>query len=214
MRYDFFTIEIACKHILKFIPKNFIEIGSRDGHDTKDVQQLFNIPANNCYIFEAHPELFKTIETQYPQYNVYNCAISNKTEPIIFNAADLKNEINPGMSSVLDIVDGNFVSYKVSVDGWRMDEACVNLGIENIDLVKIDVEGFSLEVLEGFGSLIENTKCIQIELEHKKIWKNQSNYETVKKFLNSHNFIELLHIRITHDQSDSFWVKRNLIDKE
>lgn len=213
MRYDFSTIDIALNHIINFIPRNFVEIGSRDGHDTKTIQRMFNIPHQNCYIFEAHPELFKKIQNQYPEFNVYNCAISNKTSPLVFNAADLDSEDNPGMSSVLETVDSTFKSYKVNVDGWRMDEVSANILLHSIDLVKIDVEGFSLQVLQGFGSLLENTKCIQIELEHKEVWKDQSDYESVKQFLNSKNFVELVHIRMTHDQSDSLWVQRNLIDK-
>tara|TARA_Y100001963_G_C6791507_1_gene455708 strand:+ start:4863 stop:5528 length:666 start_codon:yes stop_codon:yes gene_type:complete len=212
MRYDFIAIETGIKHILNFTPQNFIEIGSRDGHDTKTMQQIFNISPSNCYIFEAHPELFRNIENQYPEFNTYNCALSDKTEPIIFNAADLKNEVNPGASSVLEAIDENFKSNKVEVDGWRMDDISKNLNINNIDLVKIDVEGFSLQVLKGFGDLLNNTKCIQIELEHKECWKKQSNYDEVKSFLNKNNFTEIIHIRMVHDQSDSLWVKNNLID--
>lgn len=212
MRYDFLTIETGLKHILKFIPQNFIEIGSRDGHDTKTMQQMFGIPSSNCYIFEAHPELFKIIKNQYPEFNTYNCAVSNKTEPLTFNAADLQNEENPGVSSVLDMVDEGFKSNKVGVDGWRIDDISKKLNINNIDLVKIDVEGFSLQVLEGFGELIYNTKCIQIELEHKEVWKKQSTYDEVKSFLISKGFIELVYIRIAHDQSDSLWIQNNLID--
>ena len=214
MRYDFLTIDTALKRILKFNPKNFVEIGSRDGHDTRAIQQMFNIEPQHCYIFEAHPELFEKIQSQYPEFNVYNCAIGNETLPLTFNAAELKSEDNPGMSSVLETVDGNFKSYKAEVDGWRMDEISTNLALYNIDLVKIDVEGFSLQVLQGFGTLLENTKCIQIELEHKEVWKNQSTYEGVKEFLESKDFVEMVHVRIAHDQSDSFWAQRNLIDKK
>tara|TARA_Y100001973_G_C5194554_1_gene333328 strand:+ start:1683 stop:2330 length:648 start_codon:yes stop_codon:yes gene_type:complete len=212
MRYDFFTIQVGLNNILKFNPKNFIEIGSRDGHDTEEIHNIFKIPPSNCYIFEAHPELYTNIKNQYPKFNTYNCAISNKTEPITFNAADLKNEINPGVSSVLDMVNEGFKSYKVEVDGWRFDDISKELNINNIDLIKIDVEGYSLQVLEGFGKMIHNTKCIQIELEHKEVWKQQSNYNEVKSFLIKKGFIELIHIRMAHDQSDSLWVQNKLID--
>jgi len=212
MRYDFIAIEMGVKNILNFKPKNFIEIGSRDGHDTKTMQQLFGIPSENCYIFEAHPELFLNIKNTYPEFNIFNCAISNNTKPITFNAADLKQEANPGLSSVLETVNGNFKSYTVTVDGWRMDDISENMNIHDVDLVKIDVEGFSLQVLKGFGDLLNNTQCIQIELEHKEFWKGQSSYDEVKSFLNKNNFIEIVHIRIGHDQSDSLWVKNNLID--
>tara|TARA_R100001163_G_C5068290_1_gene208329 strand:- start:954 stop:1598 length:645 start_codon:yes stop_codon:yes gene_type:complete len=210
-RIDLWAIHIGLKEVLNFKPQNFIEIGSRDGHDTKTIQEMFNIPPSNCYIFEAHPELSNQIEKRYPEFNVNNCAISNLTQPITFNAADLEMESNPGMSSVLDLVDDGFKSNKVEVDGWRIDDILKQLCIDNVDLVKIDVEGFSLEVLDGFGIMLNKTKCIQIELEHKVVWKKQCSYDDVSNFLIKNGFTQLLFARIAHDQSDSLWVKNELI---
>jgi FkbM family methyltransferase len=196
--------------IVNLKPKNFLEIGSRDGNDTHFIKQNFNIEDSNCYIFEAHPKLYKEIQNRYSNYNVYNCAISNKTEPIYFNAAT-ELEDNPGMSSVLNLSNSDFKSEKIQVDGWRIDDISKELKIENIDLTKIDVEGYSLEVLQGFGEMLKKTKCIQIELEHKKVWENQSSYDDVKSFLNENGFTELIYVRIAHDQSDSLWVQNKLI---
>lgn len=191
-RIDLWTIHIGLREVLNFTPQNFIEIGSRDGHDTKTVQEMFKLLPSNCYIFEAHPELANQIEKRYPEFIVNNCAISNLTQPITFNAADLELESNPGMSSVLDMVDDGFKSKKVEIDGWRVDDILQQLCIDNVDLVKIDVEGFSLEVLEGFGSML----C---------------SYDDVSNFLIKNGFTQLLFARIAHDQSDSLWVKNELI---
>ena len=77
--------------------------------------------------------------------------------------------------------------------------------------MKIDVEGASFHVLEGFGDQIKNVKCIQIEAEHDK-WAIIP-YEKISELLLEKEF-ELVHFKrimgsgADMKQSDSFWVKK------
>lgn len=214
MRYDLFMIDLALKNNANFIPTNFIEIGSRDGHDTNFIKQHFNIPDNKCYIFEAHPDCFLNIKNTYPTFNIFNCAISNKTQPIKFNAGIIGVENNIGCSSILKDTSGGFKSNEILIDGWRFDEICTQLDLIDIDVVKIDVEGHTKEVLLGFGSMLSKTKSLQLELEHIECWENQTLYDDINKFLIDNGFIEIVFIRHSYDQSDSFWINQNYIKKK
>lgn len=209
MRYDLLMLEIGVNNLLQYQPQNFIEIGSRDGHDTHTISNILSIEPANCYIFEAHPDCFANIQKQYPQYNSVNCAISNKTEPIIFNAGIIGIEGNIGCSSILDDTNGTFQSKKVTVDGWRFDDIYKHVGLGVVDLVKIDVEGHTYEVLEGFGKILQCTKAIQLELEHKESWKDQKLYHDISNFLIKNSFEQVFYVKHSHDQSDSFWVNKN-----
>lgn len=207
MRYDLMMIEISMRQFANFTPKNIVEIGSRDGHDTDYMRRMFNLPEDCCYIFEAHPDCYSMIGKNYPGFNLFNCAITDKTGVVQFNAGIVGLENNIGGSSMLKDVTGNFKSNVVSVDGWRFDEVCSKLELQEIDLIKIDVEGHTKEVLDGFGVMLDKTKAIQVELEHKECWEGQALYEDIKKYLLNNNFIEVFFIRHAHDQSDSFWIK-------
>jgi FkbM family methyltransferase len=212
MRYDLIMTEVLLKSsITKVTPKNVIEIGSRDGHDTEAMRKMFNVPEENCYIFEAHPDCFSYISKTYPKFNVFNCAITNQTRPISFNAGVVGIEDNIGMSSLLE--RGGFHSNKVTVDGWRFDEICTQLSLTSLDLVKIDVEGHTLEVLNGFGNMIQNTKVIQVEAEHIEVWEGQATYDKIKEFLSKKGFEEIAYMRHNWVQSDSLWINNNCINK-
>lgn len=214
MRYDLIITELIAKSpLVSFVPKNIVEIGSRDGHDVNALKQIFNVTDNNCYIFEAHPDCYDQIKTTYSNFNVYNCAITNKTGPIKFNAGIIGVEGNVGISSVFDYKLGDFKSKEVEVDGWRFDDVCQHIELDQLDIVKIDVEGHSLEVLEGFGHMLQSTKLIQIELEHTEVWHNQATYDAVKQFFTSNGFIEVAHIRHSWCQSDSLWINDKYINK-
>ena len=62
------------------------------------------------------------------------------------------------------------------------------LNIDNFDFMKVDVEGFSLQVLEGFGDKIKNIKYIQMEVEIQEVWEGQSYYEEILGYMESMGF--------------------------
>ena len=72
-----------------------------------------------------------------------------------------------------------------------LDEFCKNYNITNIDLIKIDVQGFESEVLCGSNKILKNTKSVMVEISlydfYDKI--NMDNFYTVHKFLNEKGFV-------------------------
>jgi FkbM family methyltransferase len=185
-----------------FIPNSFIEIGSRDGHDTNYICYYWKLNPNNCYIIEAHPKCYEFIQNTYPQYNSFNIAASNKTKVVKFNAGIFGEEENIGISSLLDMNIGSFISEQIEVDAWRMDEVMGHFNIDKFDFMKIDVEGFGFEVLQGFSDKIKQTKYIQIELEVSQVWENQSCYDDIVNYLKNQGFEILDEVDLDGIQKD------------
>jgi FkbM family methyltransferase len=171
-----------------FQPRSFIEIGSRDGHDTDYIRKYWNLQSQNCYIVEAHPQCYTNIINTYPELQVLNIAASDKTEVVSFNAGIFGREQNVGVSSILERAGDDFISERVSVDGWRMEEVMDHLLIDKFDFMKVDVEGFALQVLKGFGDKILSAKYLQVELETIEIWLGQSYYSGVVSYLADRGF--------------------------
>lgn len=209
MRHDINQLTNVLKN-KNFKPISFIEIGSRDGHDTDYVSQFWGLNPSNCYIIEAHPVCYQNIINQYFQFNTLNIAASNKTEPVIFNAGIFGEEENVGVSSLLNRTYSPFISEQIEVDGWRMEEVMNQTHIDSFDFMKIDVEGLGLQVLEGFGEKIKRTKYIQIELEIQQVWEGQSYYDDVVLYLNNMGFEILEEINLDGVQKDVIFVNKNL----
>lgn len=193
----------------EFSINSFVEIGSRDGHDTHFVASYWDIPHSNCLIIEAHPDLYGDIVKTYPQYRTINIAASDVEGIISFNAGIVGEEPNIGISSVLERTMSPIISDKVDVVAKTMDSVMNELDILSFDLCKIDVEGFGLQVLKGFGDKIINFKAIQIELETKQVWEGQSYYEDVVEYLNSYGFEVLSQIVLNDVQRDVLFYKLN-----
>jgi FkbM family methyltransferase len=213
MRYDLMMMELALKNQVNFNIENFVEIGSRDGHDTNTIKSIFGLKDSNCYIFEAHPDCYQFITNTYPKFNTFNCAITSKTEPVTFNAGIVGVEGNIGMSSLLNLISGDFKSKSVTVDGWRFDEVCNQINLDSIDCMKLDVEGYTYEVLSGFGDMLSKVKVMQIELEHTEVWEGQKTYVDIKSYLESNGFIETYFVRHSYDQSDVLFINEKYYKK-
>ena len=207
-RFDLKQLTEVLK-IFGFTINSFVEIGSRDGHDTHFISTYWNIPSSNCYIIEAHPDCYRNIIETYPQYKTIHIAASDTEGIVSFNAGIIGKELNIGISSILERTISPIISNKINVTANKMDSVMDALNVSSFDLCKIDVEGFGLQVLKGFGDKITGFKAIQIELETKEVWEGQSYYQDVVDYLKEYGFETLSQIVLNDIQRDVLFYKLN-----
>lgn len=184
-----------------------LELGSRDGQDANAMSSIFK--AERTVIIEANPECYDDIELDYPQFENYNCAITNKTGPVEFFAM---NHDNPppalGQSSLFNREIYDTLATKIIVDGFTMDDFTDNNDITSIEAMKIDVEGATYEVLEGFTK-IRMTRLLHIESEHRVFWPGQKLYRDTAEFMYDHGYKQVYFQPVFEDQSDSIWMRKD-----
>lgn len=164
-------------YIYKIKPKIIFDIGSYNAAHLKELGDTFDVPMSACYAFEAHPGMIKHCQNR--SVNVIKSAVSNYDGRASFHAIDLSQKCHHACSSLFDLgvknkyrPDRPFHSIMVNVN--RIDSLMMagKLPI-NPDMVKIDVEGKSYEVLEGFGKFLKNVKIFHIETEIRVLYKDQ-----------------------------------------
>jgi len=186
--------------------KNFLEIGSKDGDDSFYFKQDLNLDPKNIHIIEASPTFYDIIKNKYPDFNVHNLAAWKEDGFIEFNNA---KDLDDGRSSILnrDIYkQDNFETVKVECN--KISTFLNNNDIDSVDLVKIDVEGATLEVLYGFEHYLQSVRLLQVETEQFSIWENQYTKKDVFKFLQKNNFMLLWDLDLGKTQNDSIWMKK------
>ncbi|SFU69213.1 methyltransferase, FkbM family [Nitrosomonas eutropha] len=71
-----------------------------------------------------------------------------------------------------------------TLDLWAREKK-----LQTIDYIKIDTQGSELEILKGGGSLIDTTRCIDIEVEFNPIYEGQTLFGETDTYLRSKGFI-------------------------
>ena len=160
----------ACLSILKYPQKILIDIGAHKGIYTQEVRK--KVHKIECHLFEPSSTNIEILNQKFLNLDkvfINNFALSNKkTNAILFS-----NTPGSGIGSLTKRRLDHFkrlesrgydweMNFKEQVSLIRFDEYWKNKD-QLIDYVKIDVEGHELDVLEGFGELINKIKLIQFE---------------------------------------------------
>lgn len=176
------------------------EIGSRDAIDAIGLSQYYKAPV---YAFECYPEAIDVCKYNIgnnPNIHLIEMAVWNKNTNLVFRPViPGGTEFLLGASSVFPIdPQGPFKSTllqgEVDVQATRLDDWMDKSNIEHLDLLCIDVQGATLEVLQGLGSKLSLVKYIIAEVETEKYYVGQSLSFEVTKYLSQFDFIPVRQI--------------------
>ena len=167
------------KTALKYVKRwrNCIDIGSNVGMWTRELAQKFE----QVYCFEPNTNFIECFNKNITENNVelFEFGLSNKehTASQEFNSTQMTN--TPG-----------------NVQCRTLD----SFNLNDIDFIKIDVDGFEVEVLEGaVNTITKNNPVINVEM---KELKRPLTYNKIKKILHGLNYHPRKRIK-----SDEIWTK-------
>ena len=145
--------------------RRFLDIGANVGIYSYYFKNTFQ----NIDAFEPLEEItYRLKSIQYKSLKVHNVALSNKIDELQFYIPIIDGKIVPPLAS-LEKRDGDCEVRTVKVN--TVDDYDFN----DVDLIKIDVEGHAQCVFEGAHKVIKNNMPILIiEIEQRHI-KNQIN---------------------------------------
>lgn len=198
------------------------DVGSRDGDDGEELAARITGGTWHDFwdrativLFEPNPSQIEVIREAYPKATLVTKAMSNKVGKQKFvKITGNKDEV--GSSSLsLKRLDAPYGDGKtvIEVETDRLDNTIRELGHDGktIDIMKVDVEGFTYEVLQGLGEYLKDVRVLHLETETKKIAQNKTNLD-VFKFMRDQGF--LCYARDHQwgpDIEDQVWVNAQLL---
>jgi FkbM family methyltransferase len=146
----------------------FVDVGANVGN----VSFAFKSTWENAKIFCIEPSEinFKTLRlnmnnNEFKDTHLINQAVSNSEKNSIYLMKNLKEgALNKSISNISDIpydLNGNVVD---EVKNSKLDTVLSKFHLDRVDILKIDVEGFELEVLESAREVLQKTRYLHIEL--------------------------------------------------
>lgn len=207
-------IDINMNEFVKLIkqfcpnPKCIVEVGSLDAKDSLFFKDAF--PDARCFAIEGLPENYKEFMIQLP-IDCINAVVSSENGMVKFH----KKKIN-GLHGIYNRGD-SYGTETIELPCFTMEYLIKKHNIPDIDVMKIDVEGSTYEVLVGMNNELNKVKVLHIETESYPFFQGQRLHDEVSEFLRNRKFrlVQLSSIKINKNgfQHDSVWVKNGMANK-
>ena len=192
---DMYHQKRIINYLKKLNLKYFIDVGSHKG---EFLSYILTLNYKKIYCFEPQKKIFKILSKNFKNkknIKLFNLGLAHKNSKIIFHENKLTSTStfseskNTFFSKIKNFILNSKTSYidKYPINTKKLDEIFIKKKIYNIFL-KIDVEGFELNVLKGAKkTLSKKVKYILIERHFFQLYKNNST-EKVHLFLKRNNF--------------------------
>ncbi len=182
------------------------EVGANLGWNVLVEYQVLNDQAQ-IIAFEPSPKnyeiLLKNIELHGAQNNVetYQAAISAESGIADFEVTKKTNHSRIKTDKIRK--EDNVIEDVIQVEQYSIDEFLQDqqLPPDSIDVLRLDVEGFEVEVFKGMMGVLESTHPMLIFIETHAGYIDDSDHEFVIDVLRENGF-ELVHA--SYDEVDSF----------
>ena len=185
------------------------DIGANLGQSLKEFKSWWGDSEIHC--FEPQEECWPSLDKLkdgYPSKEVsinrfaagkdseeskifYSHEVDNTKGTSGFNKINLEsldsihlNDLKESNSSSSKIEDyKKTINHQREVGVLRMDDYMHGLGIDHIDLLKIDTQGHEPEVLEGFGDSLKDVNVVITELMFYDYYERSLSFSDLEKFL-------------------------------
>lgn len=160
----------------------FIEAGANDGIKQSNTLYFEKNKGWSGVLIEAIPALAEKCRKNRPKCIVENCALVSSLFPektIELEYYNLMSIIKGSFGNEADenqhkeaaskfLREGNDSTYSISVPARTLSDVLKAHGINQIDLLSLDVEGYEVNVLGGINFNLHAPKHILVETRHNK----------------------------------------------
>jgi FkbM family methyltransferase len=174
--------------------RNIIDVGSNNGWVLMNLSALNYANKGMVYGFEPHPQSFDRCMKNIKASGVSNCQVYNLGCGIKDEEKEMTHvsKSNSGQNQILNSVNQKDAADRVKVRITSLDTQLS--AIDAIDLIKIDVEGFEMNVLRGATRILEEDRpMLFIEVDDKLLRSNDTTPSTLLSFLKNGYGYEFVH---------------------
>ena len=197
------------KKIIKLIKNKFskpiivFDVGAHYGETIKLFLDKINI--QKIYSFEASPENFKVLKKNISKFQsekveIHNYGIGDKISKNYINqtietSSSTINELNKNSKyyekklKILNIKNKDAFYHKLPITILTLDYFIEKNNIQNIDLLKIDTEGYELNVIKGLTIYSKKVKLIYFEHHYDDMIIKDYKFSDIHQLLKNKDFV-------------------------
>lgn len=183
----------AIEHIAalsRFDFRTVVDVGANRGQFATIARRLY--PDAQIYSFEPLPgpaAIFRDVLAGDAAIQLFNTAIgaaSGQAKIYVTTRDDSSSLLKPGTSQ--DEIFGVQTSRMDEVSVRRLAECVPPERLARPALLKIDVQGAELDVLQGAADMIDGFDAIYVECSYLQLYENQPLYADIAQWTDQHGF--------------------------
>ena len=178
--YEQITVDLILQNLEK--DSIFFDIGANEGFFSLIASKVnYN---GKTYAFEPQTQLLPIIERNLIKNNCMNCKIINIGigEKNYTTKINIFDQTNTGASSIIKKYSFFHKTQLITIQS--LDEFVFNNKIHNqIDLIKIDIEGYEVKAIEGMKNLLINKRINTILVDYHMSIITHQDKEKCEKFI-------------------------------
>jgi FkbM family methyltransferase len=201
--------------------KTILDIGANEGQFIDKISKI--LPEANIFSFEPLQDSFKKLEEKVSgkkNITIFNFALGDQEKETIIN----RNEYSPS-SSLLELTDLHKNAFPITKEAKEekiyvkeLDKIANELELKKKVMMKIDVQGYELNVLRGAENTIKEVDIILIETSFYELYKNQPLFGDIFNFLSDGGFNYYGSLEQLYDvrdgrilQADSIFISNSIL---
>jgi len=171
--------------------RTVIDVGAYLGSFTFAMRMI--LPKVQLYCFDPLEENIAQVNEnlgKWGQLGTFQCALGDKRGEVEFNLNDFR-----ASSSILEMDPFHRKTFpetkhvhKEKVPIALLDDFLPDMKLKKMTLLKIDVQGFELNVLKGGAKLLKQVDYLLLEVTYHTLYKGQPLFGDIYKFLIRHGF--------------------------
>ena len=185
------------KYLRELDIEKIIDIGAHKGEFLESMLKIEKV--NSFYAFEPQKNIFKELNEKFvrnEKVNLFNFAMDKEIsiKKLKINKISMKSSLAEVNENSLYLKFINLLTQSQSsfegeyeVKTYTVDKIFEDINLEKT-LLKIDVEGFEMNVIKGSQIKLEEISFIMLENQFGNHFKNNS-FKDIKNFLSERNFM-------------------------
>jgi FkbM family methyltransferase len=184
--------------ILEWLPKNkpitFFDIGACAGDFSRNISGEYQIKKG--ILVEPVTKIIPELENNFPdksRFLIINAAIADKvgeadfyiSEDASFVSSLLRIDNKGGELNSLNLAD----PFLTKIQMLTIDQIAGEQRLQEVDLIKVDVQGAEHLVLLGATDTLKKTKLVYTEFSFKPLYAGSSTFFDLYKIMYANNFI-------------------------
>jgi FkbM family methyltransferase len=177
--------------VLPWKPRTILDIGAHRGTIAEQLAQLYH--PRFVGLVEPLPQMAALLQAKpfAPQQKVFSCALGRCDGRAVLNVL-----ASMPSSSLLEVAAGCDVLFHrpmdktdtIEVPVRTLDGIFSECGLQDLDLLKIDVQGYEIEVFAGGTETLRKTRLIVTEVSFFEHYQGQPLFGEVYNFLHGAGF--------------------------